>query len=153
MKNFILIALVAFSAFCVEGCSQSANQETASSELSTGQTKQSSPDKELTIGGFLSEFEGQKFLASNGKPVEVEKKSGLDAALLGAKDSVILNFYSGKVEVLEFDTSITSGRDSMEKLKKDGVMGTSYTFNKNLAIAKFNNVKEWDKVKTLFEGL
>jgi hypothetical protein len=57
------------------------------------------------------------------------------------------------VQIAEFDTSITSGREALEKLKRDGFMGQAYLFNKNLAIAKNQKVAQWDEVKAILQGM
>jgi hypothetical protein len=156
MKTFTLF--FASAAFMFSGCSQ---QPTSQSEP-IAQTSETTPtaeiaptneptqQKQLTIDEFLAAFKAKGIKGSKGHNVKIKKEPGV---LFGAKESLMLDMYSGSIRVIEFDTSITSGREAMEKLRKDGFMGQAFLFNKNLAIAKYLNVPQWSQVKEVFESL
>ena len=157
MKS-LRISLGVASACVLVGCSQPPQNETVAQVSPPTQTTpnvepaQGSQDKQLAMDDFLAAISAKKMLASNGKPMTVENK-GEGCGFLSAKDCALLQLHSGSVQVAEFDTSISSGREALKKLKRDGFMGQPYLFSKNLAIAKNQKVAQWDEVKSVFESL
>ncbi len=103
--------------------------------------------KELTISDFISA------LKAKGLSPDKQEQRGEGCALVGASDCVLLDYYSGSVEVYQFDTSVTSGRDALEALKKNGFMGQSCYSNSNLAIDKAFTVPKWDRIRAVFSAL
>ncbi len=104
-------------------------------------------EHQLAIDDFVAALTAKKLL-----PYKQEQR-GEGCGLMGASDCVDLNYYTGDVEVYQFDTSVTTGKDAMEELKKNGDMGQKCYFNKNLAIVHFNNVPKWEQIKSTFSGL
>lgn len=103
-------------------------------------------EHQLAIDDFVAALTAKKL------PYE-QKQRGEGCGLVGASDCVDLSYYTGDVEVFQFDTSVTTGKDAMEALKKNGLMGQKCYFNKNLAIVHFNNVPKWEQINSTFSGL
>lgn len=104
-------------------------------------------EHQLTIDDFVTALTAKKLL-----PYKQEQR-GESCGIVGATDCVDLNYYYGDVEVYQFDTSVTSGKDAIEALKKNGFMGQKCYFNKNLAMNRANNIPKWEQIKSTFSGL
>jgi hypothetical protein len=72
---------------------------------------------------------------------------------LMASDGFAIELNGSKIEIYEFDTTITSGKNALEKIKKDGFMGKGLIVNKNLAIMKNKKHEDWEKLKAIFNAL
>lgn len=103
--------------------------------------------KELTISDFISA------LKAKGLSPDKQEQRGEGCGLVGASDCVSLDYYSGSVEVYQFDTSITSGRDALEALEKNGFMGQRCYSNSNIAIDKAFTVPKWEQIRAVFSAL
>ena len=106
---------------------------------------ESSSPKELSLGDFTSALETNEFALG-----EKEEKI---FAMLQAVDGFSIPVNGQKVEIYQFDTSITSGREALERIKKDGFIGRAVTANGNIVI--FNNPKhkDWDRIVKIFTEL
>ncbi len=73
--------------------------------------------------------------------------------LLMASNGFGIEVNGSNIEIYEFDTSITSGKKALEKIKKEGFMGKGLIVHKNLAVMKKKKHKDWKRIKEIFSSL
>ena len=105
----------------------------------------SQDDKQLTIESFT------EVLESNG--IYVGEKIDKWYALLMATDGYGIDVNGGQIEVYQFDTTIQSGKDAIEKWKKEGFMGQPVIVNKNLMMFANKKHKDWKEIVHIFNRL
>lgn len=102
-------------------------------------------DKQLTIESFTEALE------SNG--ISIGKKSEKMYRLLMATDGYGIDVNGEYIEVYQFDTTIQSGKDAIEKWKKEGFMGQPVIVNKNLMMFADKKHKDWKEIFHIFNSL
>lgn len=124
MKKLLPLIIVVFL-FSVAGCGSSNEQ------LQLTDFTNALANSGMTIGEKREKLY-QMLQAVNGYGVEVN-------------GDVIL--------VYQFDTTISSGRDALDKWKRDGVMGQAVVVNKNLMLFVDLKHKDWDSILSIFNSL
>jgi len=99
----------------------------------------------LTMDQVLSAFRGAGF-----RNVEYKPKI---STLIGAEDGGAVSLDGESVEVYIFATDITSGREALERLQKDGLMGQRMLVRKNVGMLEAKRNRQWEKIKAAFEAL
>ena len=90
---------------------------------------------------FIAKLQGAGFIVSEPK----EKMY----VMLGASNGAGFDVNGDSIEIYEFDTSITSGRDALERLKTDGFSGQAAEIHKNLAIFVHDKSENTDAAKKI----
>jgi len=102
-------------------------------------------DKQLTIEDFT------KALESNG--MSIGEKSVKMSGLIMATDGYRIDVNGDSIEVYQFDTTIKSGKEAIEKWKKEGIMGHPVIVNKNLMMFVDKKHKNWKEIDHVFNTL
>jgi len=68
-------------------------------------------------------------------------------------DGFAIEIEGSRIEIYEFDTSITAGKTALDRLEKDGFMENGILRNKNLALMKKTKHPEWNKIKKVFQAM
>lgn len=102
-------------------------------------------DAQLTIEDFTVALE------SNG--MSVGEKSDKMFALLMATDGYGIEVNGDSIEVYQFDTTIKSGIEAIEKWKTEGFMGQSVVVTKNLMMFPDMKHKDWKEIARVFGSL
>ena len=99
----------------------------------------------------LSISELTKTLESKG--MKVSNKSEMMFQLIMASDGYSIDINGEGIEIYQFDTTIKSGREALDKLKKEGFMGQKIIAHKNLVI--FQNIKheKWNDILNILKEL
>ncbi len=101
--------------------------------------------KQLTIENFI------KALQSNG--ISIGKRSEKAYGLLMATDGYRIDVNDGSIEVYQFDTTIKSGKEAIEKWEKEGCMGHPVVVNKNLMMGSNEKHENWKEIIHVFNSL
>ena len=144
----LLIVAVAISISLVMHTSHNPVASQAVSPSATTSVQPSpatSEQKQLTIADFVAS------LSAHGLPIE--KKSEKFYGMIMANDGMGLTIAGDEIEVYQFDTSITSGQDALENLKKTGLMGQKVMVNRNLLIVPDPKHPKWAQIEAVFSGL
>ncbi len=144
MSRFLSVLVVSALLFVVAGCDQrSAMPNQSAAEASP--TAVATHSKSLQIEEFL------ELLRESGFQVGDRREKFYQ--LLMASDGAAFDVDGHTIEVYEFDVSVRTGRDALERLKEDGFMGRSMQIHENLALVVHGENPAEDRIQQLFESL
>ena len=73
--------------------------------------------------------------------------------MIQAVDGYGVEINGDTIEIYKFDTTITSGRDAIEKWKHDGIMGRPVVVRKNLMLFVDKKHEDWNFILENFNSL
>ena len=73
--------------------------------------------------------------------------------MIMASDGAALTIAGNDIEVYQFDTSITTGREALANLEKTGLMGRKVFVNRNLVILPDPENPKWAQIKAVFSSM
>ncbi len=126
MRIYVIYSLVFFSIILI-GCGITQNR------------------KQITIETFTNALE------SNG--MSIGERSEKLYGLLMAIDGYGIEVNGDFIEVYQFDTTIKSGKEAIEKWNKEGFMGQPVIVRKNLMMFLNKNHKNWKQIENIFNSL
>lgn len=103
-----------------------------------------SPAEQKTIDGLV-----QHFTASG---LDVGERSEKFYSLIGAENGFGVEIGGEEVEVYQFNLSITSGREMLETLQRDGFMGGAVQVQDNLVMFESKQHPQWSEILTAFQS-
>ena len=123
----------------------------ASKDTSSDQSKSASPPEKkapvptLSLPDLFTHFEA--------KGLVIDSKDPKHGSLIGAVAGRSLRIGDGAVEVYQYNLSIETGVNALERLKKRGVAGKAAVVNGNLVLLEQPDHPQWAKIKATFLSL
>lgn len=134
MKRFTIVMLILVGLLMTVGCGSGGSN-------SPGSAKQSAV---FTLDQVEAALKAAGF--------DVGSRQEKAYQMLGATDGCGFWIGDNPVEVYIFDLSITSGKDALNVLAKDGLMGQRMEIHNNVAILLHNH-PDRDKIKEAIAGM
>jgi hypothetical protein len=142
--RFIMVAFAVILLVGVTGCDQrSATPNQPAVEASPAAV--ATHAEPLQIEAFL------ELLRADGFQVGDRREKFYQ--LLMASDGAAFDVDGHTIEVYEFDVSIRTGREALERLNEDGFVGGSMQIHKNLALVVHGDNPAENRIQRLFESL
>ena len=111
-------------------------------KTSSTESTENASNTQLSLPALYEHFENSG--------IKIERKDPKIGSLIGATAGKSLRIGDGAVEVYQYNLSIESGVEALERLKKRGVMGSAAIVKGNLALLDKPDHPQWAAIKAAF---